>query len=444
MSCGPPPYWPRWLALSWEPAHESRRTVTVRRWGYLRKAFFSAALVALVACGQLASSPTASVPKPKPFQPPTSWGLFASDSQTFQGPWRLTRLDAGSLKDAAVGVPGHGYPIASADGSTLVEIDYGSDQTATVHVIDARTGTQRVSFQPPFGAAPTLTPDGSRLLVMDSAGQSMQVFDTSNGRSTGKLENKADPCCGPFWLWLDPTGRFVYRVLVAGSGYNATGPVTPVFAKYDLQAGRETGRLTLDGVEAGVWQSGRVINSEPATTSLIPGVALSPDGSRLSVLYADGGELMTIDTAALKIVASHQVAEAPPPSNWFGLIPVDVSAKYDEGVAWNLAYSPDGRQLVAGASQTTLDKGGNYARHGLGIRVIDAQNGSLIAKVPDIDVGEFFYAPDSSTLYAIAAPTNAGPSTRQIALLRFDPSTLAVAARRDFVGPRAILVLALP
>lgn len=411
----------------------------------MRKGFVLAALIGLVACGQAVSSPAASVPKPKPFHPPSGWGLFVTDRSSFQGrPWQLMRLDAGSLKDAQVAAQGTGYAVASADGSTLVEIDYNADQTTSVRVVAARTGTVRTSFQPPFAVAPVLTPDGSRLLVIDSTGHSWRVFNTSDGQLTGKLETDGDPCCGLFGFWLDPTGRFLYRVLVSGSGFDATGPVTPIVARYDLEAGRETGRLKLDGIEAGLWQTARTIGSEHVTTSLVPGVALSLDGSQLSVLYADGDRLMTIDTATLKIVASRHVAAPQPPTSWFSIAPVDAYAKYDEGVQWNLAYSPDGRQLVAAARQTTIDNGGNYSTSGLGLKVIDPQSATLTAQVPNIDVGQFLYAPDGSALYATTLLTDGVKFVNQahMVLLRLDPSSLAVAARREFVGPRDVLLLA--
>jgi hypothetical protein len=327
----------------------------------------------------------------------------------------------------------------SADGSTLVEIDYHGDGTALARVVDARTGAMRESFPLPFASMPELTPSGSKLLVIDSTGQSWRVFDTRDGRPTAKLETTTDPCCGLFGSRIDSSGRLLYRVLVPGSGINATGPVTPLLVRYDLQAGRETGRLKLDGVEAGVWPSGRTIGSEPVLASLTPGVALSPDGSQLAVLYADGGRLMTVDTTSMKVIASRQLVAPPAPTSWFNLGPADAYAKYEEGVQWDLTYSPDGRQLVAAARQDAVDSNGNFSSHGLGLRAIDLQRAVIVAEAPNIEVGQLYYAPDGSALYAESFVDQS-----HMALLRLDPSTLAVAARREFTGPRQLLLLAQP
>jgi hypothetical protein len=349
------------------------------------------------------------------------------------------RLDAGSLKDLQLAQHGQGLPVVSADGSTLVEIDYHGEQPAFARVVDARTGAMRRSLPLPFGSMPELTPDGAKLLVIDSAGQSWRVFDTHDGRQTGKLETPTDPCCGQLGPWLDPSGSLLYRVLLPGSGFNAAGPVTPVLVRDDLQAGRETGRLKLDGVEAGVWQSGRTIGSEPVLASFTPGMALSPDGSQLAVLYADGGRLMTVDTARMTIVASRQLVAPPSPTSWFNLGPVDAYAKYDEGVQWGLTYSPDGQQLVAAARQNAVDNNGTFSSHGLGLRAIDLQRAMIVAEAPNIEVGVVFYAPDRSALYVESFVDQS-----HMALLRLDPSTLATAARREFTGPRQILLLARP
>ncbi len=403
----------------------------------MRRALAAAAVIGLVACGQVASAPTGSVPSAKPFKASSTWGLFVTSYQSFQHEWSLTRLNPESLKDIGATMPGHGYAIASADGSTLVEVDYNNDTTA-VRVIDARNGAVRAAFQPSFASAPVLTPDGSRLLVSDNTGHSYRVFDTANGQVTGKLETGDAPCCGLFNEWLDPTGSFLYGIDAPGSGMYATGPVTPVLVRYDLRAGRENGRLALTGVLAGVWQTDRTIGSEHVTTMLSPGAALSSDGSQLSVLSADSTHLVTIDAIEMRIVSSRRVAEPSPATSWFSLWPIDAYAKYDAGVQWSLVYSPDGRKLVASGRETSIDQSGNRSTRGLGVKLIDVQSASLLAAAPDLDAGLVFFAPDGSALYAMAW---VGDQAHAV-LLRLDPSSLAVAARREFSEPRDVLILA--
>jgi len=188
------------------------------------------------------------------------------------------------------------------------------------------------------------------------------------------VEDDANPCCGALDFSVDPTGQFLYRALETGSGMNAKGPVTPVLVQYDLKAGREIRRLTLTGVQAGLWRGPRVIGTEHVSNMIEPGIALSPDGSRISILYAEGGRLLTIDTATLKVIASRPVVALSAAASWFSLMPVDAEAKYEEGVQWTLAYSPDGRRLVASAMQLSVDSGGDFSHRGLGVRLIDASD----------------------------------------------------------------------
>jgi len=151
----------------------------------MRKALMLAGVVVgLVACGQALPSPAGSTPTPAAFHPSVSWGLFVAGGQSFEVPWQLMRLDARSLKDLQPAQHGQGLPVVSADGSTLVEIDYPGNGTASARVVDARNGTVRQSLSLPFGSMPELTPDGSKILVIDSMGQSWRVFDTRNGQQT--------------------------------------------------------------------------------------------------------------------------------------------------------------------------------------------------------------------------------------------------------------------
>ncbi len=404
----------------------------------MRKAIvLLAVVVGLVACGQALSAPANPTPLPKPFHPLTNWGLFMVGGRSFESPWQLMHLDAGSLKDVELAQHGLGLPVASADGSTLVEIDYHGDGTASARVVNARTATVRASFSLPFAAMPTLTADGSKLLVIDSLGQSWGVFDTRDGRQTGRLDTSADPCCGLYGAWMDASGRVLYRVVTPGSGMGATGPITPVLVRYDMQTGHETGRLTLAGVQAGVWQSGRAIGSDPVLSTLQPGIALSLDGLQLAILYAEGARLMTVDMTTLEISASGPLVAPSAPASWFHPGTLDAYAKYEEGVAWSLTYSPDGRQLLAAARQDRVDSNGNFSSQGLGLRVIDVQRSVIVAEARNLGLGQLYYAPDGSAIYAEMFVDQS-----HMQLLRLDPSTLAVAARRDFTGPRQILMLA--
>src|SRR5438270_4663101 len=408
----------------------------------MRKALIALIVIGMVACGQAVSVPTRAIPSARPFHPPSSWGLFIASSDTFDQPsWALTRLDGATLNDVQSGIAGNGYAVASADGSTLVEVDYNNDNVSAVRVIDARTGTLRRSLQPPFATDPVLTADGSRLLVNDSYGRMYRVFDTRSGRQSGSLLTAESICCGGFPEWLDPTGRFLYGLIVPGSGLAASGPGTPVLVRYDLQSGKEDGRLRLNGVQAGVWQGARIVNVEHVAQTLTPGAALSPDGSQLAVLYQDGTRLMTIDAIRMTVMASRPISVPSSPLSWLGLMPIDADAKYSEGTTWNLVYSPDGRRLFASAEQMHVDESGREQTQGLGVRLIDVATSTLMAELPSVDVPWAVFAPDRSALYGMTWVRDTGGNIRST-LLRFDAQTLAVAARREFTGSRSVMILA--
>jgi hypothetical protein len=117
---------------------------------------------------------------------------------------------------------------------------------------------------------------------------------------------------------------------------------------------------------------------------------------------------------------------------------MDAYAKYEEGVQWDLTYSPDGQKVVAFARQDSVDSQGNFSSHGLGLRAIDLQRAMIVAEAPNLLIGQLFYAPDGSAVYGVSFVDQS-----HMALLRLDPSTLAVAARREFSGARQIVLLAL-
>ena len=51
---------------------------------------------------------------------PSAWSLYISDATIGQGGWHLSSIDKLSLCDSpGIDLRGFGYPIASADGSTL-------------------------------------------------------------------------------------------------------------------------------------------------------------------------------------------------------------------------------------------------------------------------------------------------------------------------------------
>jgi hypothetical protein len=74
----------------------------------MRRIVAVAVALLVIACAHAASTTGRSSAKARPFQPPSSWGLFVSDSPALQGSWTLEKLNAGSLVDAQPSLQGHG------------------------------------------------------------------------------------------------------------------------------------------------------------------------------------------------------------------------------------------------------------------------------------------------------------------------------------------------
>jgi hypothetical protein len=55
---------------------------------------------------------------------------------------------------------------------------------------------------------------------------------------------------------------------------------------------------------------------------------------------------MTVDTTSMKIVASRPLVAPSSRASWFSPWQMDAYAKYEEGVQWDLTYSPDGQRLL--------------------------------------------------------------------------------------------------
>jgi DNA-binding beta-propeller fold protein YncE len=400
--------------------------------------------VAVSSCGLQARAPTASAkPTLAPSSMgalPSSWGLYVSD----QIPNAYQRLDARTLadvqKEALQGWGG--YPVASADGSTVAVIPY---RQAVIKILDAATGTERdeLHTSATYPVLAGLTADGSRLVVVDrpvAGGTTWHLLDTRSGRSLGRI-HAAEHCCGVGdYFFVEPNGRRLYRFVTPGSGNRSTGPLTPTLVAYEFTTGNEVGRLSLGDVLAGGWVSERKVADEQVGMVWRPGVALSPDGSRLAVLYSGGTRLMMVDLLRFQLEKTSSLARPQSLFRW--LLPVRPAyAKRAEGWQWNLQFAPNGRHLYAWGDELKVDDGGMPSSQGRGLRLIDPESGRILSETM---AGTHLYrvvaAPDGSSIYVFGPRTF--PADDSFVLRRVDGASLKVTAEREFVGMRQVLLLA--
>jgi DNA-binding beta-propeller fold protein YncE len=315
--------------------------------------------------------------------------------------------------------------VASADGSTLASLKAGT--STSVAIIDAASGTVRTRYRvdSSLGRA-NLSADGSRLAVADgSPAWRWQLSDTRNGRPLGTLEVPSTDA--ETWNG-DLTSGF--RFLTPGSGQDAPGPVNPIVAKDEPAHGGEVARLKLDDAYAGTWKSDRPpVDSYPVVNSWQPGVALSPDGGTMAVIYADGDRLALVHLSDMRIRSALAVQRQQSWIDRIGLHVGDVEAKGMDGWFWNATFTYDGRLLTWGQDVHETDQG-QLAWTGHGLRLVDPSTGTILQEgLQGQGVDQVVPAPDGSAIFA-TANGQLGPRT----LYRLNPQTLTIEASRQFPG----------
>ena len=362
----------------------------------------------------------------------------------------------------------------SADGSTSVLIDPGGGSLdAWITVYDGLFGPVRLTIaveEAVYG--PRLSADGSRVSVTTSmmCGPSgcseriMYTYDTATGVLVSQV---AIPSMDPIWPELfDPSGKRLFVPFVDHFQSNP-GPATPAaggwslgpwplqIAAYDLDTGQEAHRLTVPGVFAGSWQAGSIDGMYVGETQQ-PGIALSPDGTRIAVVDTAMERLTLIDTATLTVVATHDIHEteslARRALRWLGIVPETAAAKVSQGRSLEASFSPDGSALFLTGYESTVDESVAVATdpfeavevEGYGVARVDVGSGEIVATAlegDDLDlVGT---SPDGLWLYAFDIPARWWVDTQapEIRLARLDATTLDVLAERTFAERPQVMIV---
>ena len=348
--------------------------------------------------------------------------------------------------------------VISPDRGTIAVVAYSSpfDPSGagiTIRVFNARTGTERARFHPALPVIiDALSADGSQLVGRDWPPKDLnvprRVLDATDGRllATFPAPAPAATCCIIRTL-EDTAGGRAYGLLVPGSGGPASGPRVPTLVAWEPRSGRELGRLTLDGILAGFWQTDRVVDGRPVNASLDPGLALSPDGRRIAVLSAEENMLTLIDAEALRVLWTRPLAEQGGGLDWLGLGARSAAAKGEStGASRELIFSADGRRLYASGSSTRLDDRDEPVIAPFGLLAISADDsgGGRIVAAGSRDelVNWVRMAPDGAALY-VSLPQGDGTNS-SFTMRRLDPATLATLAERTFPALPQLYFFAAP
>lgn len=358
----------------------------------------------------------------------------------------LTLADLSGPPFLAVADSGSSAFVVSADGSTAAALNYGSPSDLRVRMFDLRSGAERASFSPPRAViVDALSPDGTKLFARDwPPGQftaARVILDSATGRELETLP--AISVSGITAAQFDYDRLRLYGLAVPDASGRASAPQAAAFVAVDLRTGRELRRLPLDGLVAGTW--GTEVGGTRRQSQLSPGFALSPDGTRLAILRADGDWLTLIDTASLGVLWTKRLSRPVSLLERFGLGPLVAEAKTSyESRSWGLTFAPDGKRLFALEQTVQLD-GVTTARYTTPrLRSIDIERATIQSEIaPTERVLWTTASPDSGGLYVLMRGGVAADSnTNRLVLL--DAARLGVTASRALDGYREMHVFVPP
>lgn len=273
------------------------------------------------------------------------------------------------------------------------------------------------------------------------------MLNAADGSVIAKLQLPPG-CCLQGMLYDAANHRlFILETPAAGASAKQAVPVTPLLVSYDLATGRETGRLRLDGVQAGSATMTGQASNDPVLEMWTPGFALSPDGSQIAILDGESDKLLLVDARQMTVARTMELAR---PQSFLerlastllvtlGLIPATASAKEWIGVDLSMWYSPDGHHFYVTGRKGEIGSDGKWTESGLGLRLVDVSSGQIVAEAfSNRWVTQVMPGPDGSAVLAEAEdPMDADPVT----LDRLDPTTLAVTAERHFFDPPELYIL---
>lgn len=352
--------------------------------------------------------------------------------------------------------------VAALDGGALAIMNYWYAARSPVvpegldiSVFDARTGALRARFNPEVPViVDGLSPDGSRIYARGWPARELTAERIVLDATTGKVLERE-----PKFSWAgddvsyvkDERRRRLYTLLVP-SDPNASGPRPVELVGWDLRTGKELWRISIPSLSAGRWLTDRLIDGRAVHSSLVPGLAVSPDGRQLAVVKAfasvPGGTLWLIDAESGKLISQRAYGQTSFLERLFA--PSIAEAKsWDESVIVSASFFPDGRVLHVRAQSSQVDAQGEPAHQYLGMVAVGLADATVLGSDIKMELGWYdnrirWVRPssDGQWFYVFLERTGSFADPKGYVLRRLDPSTLKVLAERRFDSSRESFFLA--
>jgi hypothetical protein len=300
--------------------------------------------------------------------------------------------------------------IFSQDGSTMA----GMSEDGTITIQRGLGGPVVTTIQASDGWTPLqLSADGSRLLVwfhsqMDAL--AWRMIDTETGEKIVEFQLQTGGPQSTLRHVVDPQTRTLYRLIKSGverpgvvktwgsRGWkfqegpdliNGYEPRPTTLIAIDLMTGGHIGTVELPDVPTSNWvgDNNPEPNSfSPATQFVVPGVAVSPDGSEIAIVNAADDRVTLVTAKSMTIKRTLTMHE--PQSridNLFALLPLapqTASAKFSQDVSRMAEYSTDGRSLYVSGREAWVEDIEQLYR-GQGLSRVNLENGEIESRVLD-------------------------------------------------------------
>ena len=425
------------------------------------------ALVAVLACAACSLVP-ATISSTHTPAPSTSGerALYVTDSFNGSG---LLAIDPLTLRDLSskpllpIGSTGSNssFLMASDDGGTLAVANYSSygygqrvaAEGLDISMYDARTGALRARFNPEVPVMiDGLSADGSRIYAGNWPPRELTaerlILDATNGRVL--LREPAFSFPGDnVSVVRDGDARRLYALLVSADP-NATGPRAVELAAWDLRTGKALWRLGLPSLLAGDWLTGRTFGGVEVRSRLVPGLALSPDGSRVAVVCcAATGSFWLVDAASGQLLSQRTYGGTSFFERLFAPS-VALAKSPEDSVIVNASFGVDGRLLHVYAQSSRVDEHGDSQHQYLGMATVAVEDAKVLGT--DVKMEVWWYenrifwtrpSPDGKWLY-VFLERGGNPEPKFYVLRRVDAATLRVLTGRKFDTYRQAFVLRSP